>query len=106
VRNKAKAAGAEDWLERLHELVSSLETDWSIAVGRPYKGGSEAFVAQATRGDGTSAVLKVLVPGAGNDPSNEATVLRLADGDGCPDLYEYEGARSALLMERLGPPMY
>ena len=90
VRNKARAAGAEDWLERLPELVSSLETDWSIAVGRPYEGGSEAFVAQATREDGTSAVLKVLVPGAGNDPSNEATVLRLADGDGCPELYEYD----------------
>ena len=61
-------------------LVSSLETDWSITLGRPYEGGSEAFVAEATLADGTSAVLKVLVPGAGNDPSNEATVLRLADG--------------------------
>jgi streptomycin 6-kinase len=106
VRNKARAAGAEDWLERLPELVASLETDWSIAVGRPYEGGSEAFVAQATREDGTSAVLKVLVPGPGNDPSNEATVLRLADGDGCPELYEHDAARSALLMERLGRPMY
>jgi streptomycin 6-kinase len=86
--------------------VVSLEADWSIAVGRPYEGGSEAFVAEATRADGTSAVLKVLVPGAGNDPSNEATVLRIADGDGCPELYEYDAARGALLMERLGRPMY
>lgn len=106
VRNKARAAGAEDWLERLPALVVSLEADWSIAVGRPYEGGSEAFVAEATRADGTSAVLKVLVPGAGNDPSNEATVLRIADGDGCPELYEYDAARGALLMERLGRPMY
>jgi streptomycin 6-kinase len=35
VRNKARAAGAEDWLERLPALVSSLEADWSIVVGRP-----------------------------------------------------------------------
>ena len=29
-------------------LVSSLEADWSIAVGHPYEGGTEAFVADAT----------------------------------------------------------
>jgi streptomycin 6-kinase len=106
VRNKARAAGAEDWLQRLPALVSSLEAEWSIVVGRRYGGGSEAFVAEATRADGTSAVLKVLVPGAGKDPSNEATVLRLADGDGCPALYQYDADRGALLMERLGRPMY
>ena len=44
-------------------------------------------MAEATLADGTPVVLKVLVPGAGNDPSNEATVLRLAGGDGCPVLY-------------------
>jgi streptomycin 6-kinase len=60
VRNKARAVGAEDWLERLPALVSSLEADWSITVGHPYEGGSEAFVADATRADGTPAVLKVL----------------------------------------------
>jgi streptomycin 6-kinase len=65
VRNKARAAGAEDWLERLPALVSSLEADWSITVGHPYEGGTEAFVADATQADRTPAVLKVLVPGAG-----------------------------------------
>jgi streptomycin 6-kinase len=106
VRNKARAAGAEEWLERLPALVSSLEADWSITVGHPYGGGSEAFVAEATQADGSSAVLKVLVPGAGNDPSNEAIVLRLTGGDGCPVLYEYDVDRGALLMERLGRPMF
>jgi streptomycin 6-kinase len=106
VRNKAVAAGAEQWLERLPALVSSLEADWSITVGRPYEGGTEAFVAEATCADGVPAVLKVLVPGAGNDPSNEAAVLRLAGGDGCPTLYGFDPRRGALLMERLGRPMY
>ena len=87
-------------------LVSSLEADWSIAVGHPYEGGTEAFVADATRADGTPAVLKVLVPGTGNNPSNEATVLRFVGGDGCPVLYRHDPDQGALLMERLGRPMY
>jgi len=106
VRNKARAAGVEDWLRRLPELVSSLEADWSIVVGRSYTGGSEAFVAEAIQADGASAILKVLVPGVGNDPSNEATVLRIVGGVGCPALYQYDSDRSALLMERLGRPMF
>lgn len=106
VRNKAVAAGAEGWLERLPSLIRELEDDWSVTVGRPYEGGSEAFVAEATRGDGTPAVVKVLVPGAGNDPSNEAAALRLAAGDGCPVLYRHDPERGALLMERLGRPMH
>jgi streptomycin 6-kinase len=106
VRNKARTAGVEDWLERLPALVSSLEADWSIVVGRSYTGGSEAFVAEATRADGGPAILKVLMPGAGHDPSNEATVLRMVGGDGCPALYQYTADRGALLMERLGRPMF
>ena len=106
VRNMVRAAGAGDWLERLPALVSSLEADWSITVGRPYTGGSEAFVAEATRADGASAILKVLVPGVRNDSSNEAMVLRIVDGEGCPALYRYDAGRGALLMERLGRPMF
>ena len=106
VRSNTHAAGAEDWLARLPTLVSSLEADWSIAVGRRYQGGTEAFVADATRAGGITAVLKVLVPGTGNDPSNEATVLRLVGGDRCPVLNRYDPDRGALLVERLGRPMY
>jgi streptomycin 6-kinase len=50
-----RSADAEGWLEHLPALVSSLETDWSITLGRPYEGGSEAFVAEVTLADGTSA---------------------------------------------------
>ena len=106
VRNTARAAGAGDWLERLPALVSSLEAGWSITVGHPYEGGSEAFAADATRADGTPAVLKVLIPGTENNAFNEATVLRLVGGDGCPVLYRYDPDLGALLMERLGRPMF
>jgi hypothetical protein len=47
-------------------------------------------VADATRPDGTPAILKVLVPGTGNSASNEAAVLRLVGGDGCPVLYVHQ----------------
>lgn len=106
VRNKARAAGVGDWLERLPALVSSLEDDWSITVGRPHIGGSEAFVAEATRAGGAPAILKVLMPGTGNESSNEATVLRIVGGGGCPALYRYDPDRAALLMERLGRSMF
>jgi streptomycin 6-kinase len=106
VRRRARAAGAEDWLARLPAVVSSLEADWSITVGRPYTGGSAAFVADATRSDGASAILKIMMPGVANDCFNEATVLRIVGGDGCPTLYRFDAGRGALLMERLGRPMF
>lgn len=101
-----RAAGVQDWLGRLPALVASLEADWSITVGRPYEGGSGAFVAEARRADGAPAILKILVPLAGNESAHEATVLRIVAGDGCPELYRYDADRGALLMERLGRPLY
>ena len=46
VRNKAAAAGATGWLRDLPELVAALEREWSITVGEPYTGGTEAYVEQ------------------------------------------------------------
>lgn len=80
----------------------------SARRGGPYQGGSEAFVVEATRVDATPAVMKVVVPGMGwaTNSSEEATVRRLAGGDGCAELYRCDPDRDALLMERLGRPMY
>ena len=107
VRNRAIAEGRLDWIDGFPDIVRSLEHDWSIGVGRAYDEGTEAFVADAVLADGRPAVLKVLVPrrGGGID-DHEATVLRLADGDGCPILYQDDRSRGALLMERLGPSMF
>ena len=118
VRAKALAAGAGPWLRDLPELVAQLEQDWSMSVGRPYPHGTEAFVAEATLADGAPAVLKLLIPPAGgagggggtglcgDQAGNEITVLRLAGGDGCPRLLRADAARHALLLERLGRPLY
>jgi streptomycin 6-kinase len=51
-------------------------------------------------------VLKVGVPGSRRQLRCEATVVRLADGDGCAQLLRDDLDRDALLLERLGSPMY
>jgi streptomycin 6-kinase len=50
-------------------------------------------------------VLKVHIPRPGRPAENEATVLRLADGDGCVRLLDADLTVGALLLERLGRPM-
>src|ERR1039457_3671601 len=106
VRSKALAAGATQWIHDLADLVASIEQDWSIAVGRPYRDSTEAFVAQATLGDGAPAVLKLLVPRADEVARNEVTALRLANGEGCVRLLREDTARGALLLERLGRSLH
>jgi streptomycin 6-kinase len=106
VRSKALAAGATQWIHDLPDLVASLEQDWSIIVGRPYRDSTEAFVAQASLADGAPAVLKLLVPRADEVARNEVTALRLANGEGCVRLLREDTARDALLLERLGRSLH
>jgi streptomycin 6-kinase len=105
VRAKAEQAGAGAWVAGLPDLVSGLERDWGITVGRAYTDPTEAYVAEAELADGTPAVLKLLVPRPGQ-AADEITVLRLADGDGCVRLLASDAGRSALLLDRLGPSLY
>jgi streptomycin 6-kinase len=106
VREKALAVGADVWLETLPLLVRSLEAEWRITVGRAYPSATEAFVAEAFCDGGGLAVLKVIVPRGGNAAAHEITVLRLADGGGCPRLLRDDVPRGALLLERLGRPLH
>jgi streptomycin 6-kinase len=106
VRHKALAAGAEDWLNDLPELVADLEQRWSISVGRPFANSTEAFVAEATQRDGTPAVLKVLIPRASDAVEHEIAVLLLTDGEGCVRLLREDADRGALLLERLGRSLH
>ena len=105
VRNKAASVGADAWLDSLPDLLASLERDWGITVGEPFHDGTEAYVAAATRADGSPAVLKVCVPMRGDAAADEIAFLRLADGHGCARLDEADVDRGALLLERLGPSM-
>src|SRR5262249_40526574 len=56
--------------------------------------------------DGRRCVLKLGIPRAGDHTANEATVLRLAGGDGCARLLRADVDRDALLLERLGPSLF
>lgn len=106
LRAKALAFGASAWLEELPGIVASLEQEWSVAVGRPYAGGTEAFVAEVTLADGTPAALKLMIPRPGDATVNEITTLRLANGEGCVRLLCEDAARGALLLERLGGSLH
>jgi streptomycin 6-kinase len=106
VRNYALAEGYGAWLDELPELVQSLADDWSVTIGATLHGGHAAFVAQVSTSDGIGAVLKVGVPGDRSALRWEATVLRMAEGDGCAQLLDSDFERDALLLERLGPAMY
>ena len=106
VREKAAAVGAQAWLDDLPALVSAIELDWQISVGQAYRDSTEAVVAEATCADDTPAVLKLLVPRDRNAAVQEATVLRLAAGEGCPRLLREDVTRGALLLERLGRSLH
>jgi streptomycin 6-kinase len=105
VRNTAIAVGATVWLDDLPALVAAIERDWSLTVGRPYPGGTEAFVADATLDDGSPAVVKLLLPTSRDGVAHEIVALRLAAGDGCVRLLRADVERGALLLERLGRSM-
>jgi len=105
VRAKALDVGAEAWLDDLPALVARLGGEWSLTVGRTYGDATEAFVAEATLADGTPAVLKLVVPRAGDAAAHEITVLRIAGGTGCAALLRADPDRNALLLERLGPAL-
>jgi streptomycin 6-kinase len=106
VRNKAVAAGASAWLDELPALVAEIEREWSIVVGHALSGGTEAFVAEALLADGTEAVLKLLIPRDEGEVENEIAALLLSNGEGCARLFESNAARSAMLLERLGPSLF
>jgi streptomycin 6-kinase len=106
VRNKVIAEGNAAWLDELPSVVESLQQDWSLSIGATLRGGHAAFVVGATLADGTAAVLKLGVPGTRRDLISEATVLRLAGGEGCASLLRDDLDRDALLLERLGAALY
>jgi len=92
------------WERSLPELLADLVRDWDLRLSdMPPGRGSNSYVRAVERSDGTPAVLKLAVDDAGL--AQQAAVLRAADGRGFARLYEYDGPRQALLLERLGPAL-
>lgn len=95
------AEGGEEWLAGLPDLVGQLAAKWSLRLEVPFHGGSAAWVAPATLPDGTAAVLKVSWPH--REAREEASALRLWDGQGACQLLAEDRDRYALLIERCQP---
>jgi streptomycin 6-kinase len=105
VINAAAAWGAGWWLRDLPRLVADLEAEWSVSVERPYPHASEAFVAEARLGDGTAAVLKLLIPRDVGDARHEITMLELAGGRGCVGLLRHDASRGGCCWSASGLPL-
>jgi streptomycin 6-kinase len=106
VRGNAIVLDAEAWLAALPSLVAELEHEWGMTVGRAYSGGTEAFVAEVALEDQSPAVLKLRIPRGDDSAKNEIIFLRLAAGGACARLLQADVARGAMLLERLGAPLY
>lgn len=104
VRATVLADGNASWLDEVSGVVDSLAREWSLTIGTSLAGGHAALVVEVTLADRTPAVLKLGVPG--RDVAQEALALRLANGRGCAQLLAADVGRQALLLERLGAPMY
>lgn len=104
LRAQSSGPAAMGWVRALSGTVADLERDWRIRVGRAIDGGSEAFVAPAVTARGELAILKVRMP---HDDAfvHEVNVLAVAAGRGYPKLLKRDDARSAILIERLGPSL-
>lgn len=96
-----RSAGGQEWLDALPGMVESLATRWSLELGEPFHGGSASWVAPVIRFDGTQAVLKISWPH--REAREEATALRLWDGDGACRLLQEDRDAYALLIERCLP---
>lgn len=102
-RNATAVWGAdgERWLAGLPRELERIAADWDLAIGPPYEL-SYHYVAPATCGDGTAAVLKLGVP-EGRSLRTEAPALAAFAGRGAVRLLRADLDRGALLLERAEP---
>jgi streptomycin 6-kinase len=91
-----------DWLAALPDVVRELAGEWSLTLGDPYLAEvSCAWVAPATRADGSGAVLKLAMPHL--EGEDEIAGLRFWDGDPTVRLLDADDERGAMLLERCVP---
>src|SRR5688572_10527338 len=99
----AKSPVRGRWLEKLPHTISDLAGRWSLTLAQPFDGEdvSCAWVAPATRSDGTPVVLKLGMPHF--EGEQEIAGLRLLQGDPTARLLEADDSLNAMLLERCIP---
>ena len=106
-RRLAEACAGHDdrerWLERLPDLVRDLAERWAVCVDQPLDGHevSSAWVAPATRANGTRVILKAGMPHM--EGEQEIAGLRFWRGDPTVLLLEADDATGVMLLERCLP---
>lgn len=105
-RRKVAALGEEGaaWSARLPGVLDDLARRWELTWERALPGGSASYVLGARTASGEQRVVKVGLPGRGED-SHEAAVLEAAAGRGYAELHAVDVDHDALLLERLGPSL-
>ena len=103
VTNHSGSDEGRAWLDGLPALVEDLAQRWSLSLESPFDGDvvSAAWVAPATREDGTLAVLKVGLPHM--EGQGEIAGLRFWAGDPTVQLLEADEEANAMLLERCEP---
>ncbi|TDC48529.1 aminoglycoside resistance protein, partial [Actinomadura sp. KC345] len=94
-------AAGRRWLDDLPSIVDAVARAWRLRVGAPFEL-SFHWVAEATREDGSAAVLKLGPPEPGH-LAIEAATLEFYGGHGAVRLLDHDPARGALLLERAAP---
>jgi streptomycin 6-kinase len=96
-------AARSDWLARLPDVVAMLTRRWALTLGPPFLGheGSCAWVAHATRADGSPAVLKIGMPHL--EGLHEIAGLRFWNGDATVALLAADEQANAMLLEACVP---
>lgn len=97
----AKTAERRAWLAELPETVTELAERWAAEIVRPFPDATAAWVAPATRADGTEAVVKVGMPHFEAD--HEIDGLRFWAGDPTVRVLEADPEAGAALLERCLP---
>jgi streptomycin 6-kinase len=93
----------ETWLERLPDTLRILTRRWSLTLGPSFDDDevSCAWVAPATRADGTEVVLKIGVPHL--EGAHEVDGLRFWNGEPTVRLLDADDGAGAMLLERCAP---
>jgi streptomycin 6-kinase len=91
------------WLDRLPDVLRSLERRWALTPDAPLDGDepSCSYVAAVRTANGTPTVLKIAMPHM--EGEHEIQGLRFWDGDPTVRLLEADDQLGALLLERCKP---
>ena len=92
---------ARPWLSELPALEAEVCVEWELEPGPELHGGRLALARLVRRADGSDGVLKITGPW--DRPADEIAALRAWDGGPAPRLLESDGARGAILLERVAP---